>query len=59
MSKTTENLKAAAERFRMIWTGGSDFHGRGGRCGTIGSESVPIDCLYKMKARVSQKRGSD
>jgi predicted metal-dependent phosphoesterase TrpH len=53
------NLKATAARFRMIWTGGSDFHGRGGRCGSIGSEAVPIDCLYELKTRSSQKRGLD
>lgn len=52
-------LKEMAERFRLLWTGGSDFHGRGGRCGSIGSEAVPIDCLQELKLRSSQKRGSD
>ena len=53
------NLKEMAARFRLIWTGGSDFHGRGGRCGSIGSEAVPIDCLQELRLRSSQKRGSD
>ncbi|MDH3889969.1 MAG: PHP domain-containing protein [candidate division Zixibacteria bacterium] len=53
------NLKEIAARFRLIWTGGSDFHGRGGRCGSVGSEAVPIDCLQQLRLRSSQKRGSD
>lgn len=53
------NLKEVAARFRLIWTGGSDFHGRGGRCGSVGSEAVPIDCLQELRLRSSQKRGSD
>jgi predicted metal-dependent phosphoesterase TrpH len=53
------NLMEIAKRFRMIWTGGSDYHGRGGRSGSIGSEGVPIDCLDMLKTRASQKRGSD
>lgn len=53
------NLKEMAARFRLIWTGGSDFHGRGGRCGSVGSEATPIDCIKAMRSRSSQKRGSD
>ncbi len=54
-----DRLKVTARRFRLVWTGGSDYHGRGNRTGSVGSEKVPIDCLDEMKARVSQKRGSD
>jgi predicted metal-dependent phosphoesterase TrpH len=53
------NLKEMAARFHLIWTGGSDFHGRGGRCGSIGSEAAPIDCIEALRLRSSQKRGSD
>ena len=55
----TANLKEMAARFRLIWTGGSDFHGRGGRCGSVGSEATPIDCIQELRLRSSQKRGSD
>ena len=59
----TQKLKEMAARFRLVWTGGSDFHGRGGRCGSVGSEAVPIECLHELKKRASQrqalqKRGS-
>jgi len=51
-----DRLKETARRLRLVWTGGSDFHGRSGRCGTVGSEAVPIECLEELKERVAQRR---
>jgi len=49
-----DRLKEIAKQHRMLWTGGSDFHGRPGRCGTVGSEAVPIECLEELKRRAAQ-----
>jgi predicted metal-dependent phosphoesterase TrpH len=55
--RDTDKLKHLAERYRLLITGGSDFHGRNGRYGTVGSQNVPEQCLVRLKERAEQKRG--
>jgi predicted metal-dependent phosphoesterase TrpH len=47
-----EQFRHLAERFRLACSGGSDFHGREGRHGAIGSQHVPEECLLRLKQRV-------
>lgn len=51
----TDRLKSVAERFRLIVSGGSDYHGRENRFGSIGSQKVPASCLENIK-KIAQKR---
>jgi len=53
----TDHLKHLATRFRLLCCGGSDFHGREGRYGKIGSEPVPVEYLDRLKECAKQKRG--
>jgi len=55
----TDMLKHLAARHRLLVSGGSDFHGRNGRYGTVGSQNVPEECLNKLKERAEQKRGKN
>lgn len=53
----TAELRALAERFRLIPTGGSDFHGRGEHGGPLGCAYVPSDtvgALEKACARIAE-----
>jgi predicted metal-dependent phosphoesterase TrpH len=43
-----------ADRFRLLRTGGSDFHGREGRNGEIGSQPVRVDILEAVLQRAEQ-----
>jgi len=51
-----DRLKQLAKQLGMICTGGSDFHGRQGRCGTVGSENVPFSFLEDLKTIIAKKR---
>ena len=51
-------FKEMAHRFQLLCTGGSDFHGRGGNHGAVGSEPVPVECLDKLRQRAIQIRGT-
>ncbi len=53
-----DKLKHVASEHNLVCTGGSDFHGREGRYGAVGSEAVPAAFLDAMKARVTQQRGA-
>lgn len=53
----TDRLRHLAERYRLLVSGGSDFHGRNGRYGTVGSQNVPEQCLNGLKERAKQRRG--
>lgn len=53
----TDRLIHLAERYRLVVTGGSDFHSREGRYGAIGSLKVPVRLLEMLDKRVNQIRG--
>ena len=46
-----KRYRRLAGRLGLICTGGSDAHTRQGRCGEIGHEKVPYECLEQMKIR--------
>ncbi len=50
-------LERLAAKHRLAVTGGSDFHGREGRHGAIGSQRVPALYLQDLKQRAAQYRG--
>ncbi len=52
-----KRLKHLAERYRLLVSGGSDFHGRSALYGMVGSQKVPDELLDKLKQRTAQKRG--
>ena len=52
----SDRLKQAAERFRLVVTGGSDYHGQENRFGMIGSQKVPAELLVKFKEKCQQRR---
>lgn len=49
-------LKKIVEKYGLIASGGSDFHGRSGQNGTVGSMKVPKGYLDNMKQRARQKK---
>jgi predicted metal-dependent phosphoesterase TrpH len=51
-------LKRMATKHKLIITGGSDFHGREGHEGRVGSQDVPADLLEPLKLRIQQIRGN-
>lgn len=52
-----DRFKSLAEQFRLLITGGSDYHGRSQRHRTIGSQSVPAEVVDKLKNRAQTYRG--
>jgi hypothetical protein len=52
-----KRLKHLAERYRLLVSGGSDFHGRSTMYGMVGSQNVPEELLDELKQRAVQKRG--
>jgi len=50
-------LERLAAKHRLVVSGGSDFHGREGRHGAIGSQRVPALYLQELKQRAAQYRG--
>ncbi len=51
-------LRRMAQQYRLLVSGGSDYHGREDRWyGMVGSQSVPVKCLDKMKERAEKRRG--
>lgn len=50
-------LERLAAKYRLVVSGGSDFHGREGRHGAIGSQRVPALYLQELKQRAAQYRG--
>ncbi|HUV31484.1 MAG TPA: PHP domain-containing protein [Acidobacteriota bacterium] len=51
-----KQLRALADRFGLLVTGGSDFHGREERSAGIGSQKVPAELLETLKQRAEQIR---
>lgn len=52
-----ERLTQIADRNKLLRSGGSDFHGREGRHGHVGSQRVPIEFLDAMKQNLRNSRG--
>lgn len=52
-----ERLKRMAAGRGLIMSGGSDFHGREGRYGAVGSQRVPAELLERMKQHTTQSWG--
>ncbi|MCM2272891.1 MAG: PHP domain-containing protein [candidate division Zixibacteria bacterium] len=50
-------LGKIAGRYGLLQSGGSDFHGREGRHGVVGSQHVPVAYLESMKEHLSKIRG--
>lgn len=50
-------LGKIASRHGLLRSGGSDFHGREGRHGQVGSQQVPVEYLDPMKQHLSKIRG--
>lgn len=46
-----DRFKHLAQRYRLMVTGGSDYHGPEGRYGRVGSQNVPYRHLEEMKAK--------
>ena len=53
-----DTFKHMAEQYRLVVTGGSDFHGREGRYGDIGSQHVPEKYLVSLQSRAQQRKAS-
>ena len=49
-------LKHLADRFSLLQTGGSDFHGRERRDGEVGSQKVPAELLDTMRKKSEEIR---
>jgi hypothetical protein len=57
---TKAEIKRAADlarTYKLVTSGGSDFHGRENRSGNIGSTRVPSDLLESLKTRARLRRG--
>ena len=54
-----DRLSKIAARDGLLRSGGSDFHGREGRHGYVGSQHVPIEFLDIMKQKLRNSRGQN
>lgn len=52
-----DRYKHLAERYRLLVTGGSDYHGREGRMDKVGSQKVPYRYFEVLKSYKEKKRG--
>jgi predicted metal-dependent phosphoesterase TrpH len=52
-------LERIAMKQNLVMSGGSDFHGREGRHGMIGSQRVPAEYLDRLKQRSLEVRGKN
>ena len=48
-----KRLKKAAQKYGLLISGGSDYHGRDDNHGRVGEEKVPYELLEKMKERAA------
>lgn len=51
------HLETLAKQRGLLVSGGSDFHGREGRYGQIGSLPVPVACFEQLQRAVAARRG--
>ncbi len=58
--RDVERFGHLADRFRLLITGGSDFHGRfdSNKFGSVGSQKVPAACLDRLKERAQRRKGT-
>ncbi|MBN2226246.1 MAG: PHP domain-containing protein [candidate division Zixibacteria bacterium] len=54
---TRKGFISIAQSKSLLVSGGTDYHGRGGRYGMIGSQPVPLDYLVAMKKRLTEANG--
>ncbi len=52
-SRLQKTYQEFAEKKNILYTGGSDFHGRQGKYGQVGTVSIPDNTLALMKERLS------
>ena len=57
LPEQTVRLERIAVKQNLVTSGGSDFHGREGRNGMIGSQRVPAEYLDRLKQRSFEVRG--
>ncbi len=50
-------LRALADEFKLIATGGSDFHGPGIHPTPLGGHPVPAEAVERLKAEAARRRG--
>lgn len=55
-AQDVDRLSKLATKYGLLQTGGSDFHGREGRHGMVGSQRVPIERLEQMKQQARKQR---
>ncbi len=51
-------LKKLCARYRLVLSGGSDYHGRHEREGEVGAQQVPADLLVGLKQKAQSIRGT-
>jgi 3',5'-nucleoside bisphosphate phosphatase len=51
-----DRYRDLARRYRLVMTGGSDYHGRTDRHGAIGSQKVPADLLADLQRAIAERR---
>jgi predicted metal-dependent phosphoesterase TrpH len=56
--KHIDQFKHMAERYRLTISGGSDYHGREGNYGDVGSQHVPEECLEAFRHRAQQRKAN-
>ncbi|OLC60205.1 MAG: hypothetical protein AUH89_04600, partial [Ktedonobacter sp. 13_1_40CM_4_52_4] len=56
-SEEEQVLRALADAYRLIPTGGSDFHGPGIHPTPLGGRPVPYEIVERLKAAAQQRRG--
>ncbi len=54
---TRKGFLSIAQTKSLLVSGGTDYHGRGGRYGMIGSQPVPFEYLQAMKKRLTETNG--
>jgi len=50
-------LRALADEYHLIPTGGSDFHGPGIHPTPLGGRYVPYEAVERLKAEAAKRRG--
>ncbi len=50
-------LRALADEYHLIPTGGSDFHGPGIHPTPLGGRHVPYEAVERLKAEAAKRRG--
>ena len=51
-----DRFRDLARRYRLVITGGSDYHGRVDSHGAIGSQKVPADLLADLQRAIAERR---